>query len=149
VADSRKLLEARAATFPAIPIWQRSIEAQLGRTRRLATPLHRSGFFYGPLNDEMVRQGLSFIPQATVVDTINKMWILLSKSAEYNRSFNVLAQIHDALLLQIDKDKVSSILDLIKEIHTQLDISINGVLRKVPFDVKSGDRWGSLKKCNS
>ncbi len=149
VADSRKLLEARAATFPAIPIWQGTIEAQLGRTRKLETPLHRSGLFYGPLDSEMVRKGLSFIPQATVVDTINKLWILLSKTSEYNRSFNVLAQIHDALLLQINKDKVNLVLGLIKDAHAKLDIVINGVSRRIPFDLKSGGAWGSLAKCNS
>ena len=145
VADARKLLQARSDTFPAISVWHRAIEAEIGRTRRLTSPLGRSAFFYGPLNDAMIRQGLSFIPQATVVDTINKAWIEMSKFPGYNNDFRCIAQVHDALVFEVDTKCLDFFMFLLNNALEQ-PIVINNIKRTIPWDIQVGDRWGELQK---
>lgn len=147
VSDAEKLLQARSRTFPAIAIWHRSLEDQLRRTRSLLSPHGRQRYFFGPtVNDEMIREALSFIPQATVVDTVNQAWINLAKDPNYNISFRIITQIHDSLLMSVKTDRLPEIVELIKTTFGALNITINGQVRHIPFDAKFGPSWGKMEK---
>ena len=143
VVDAATLLNARQKTFPAIYGWQRSIEDTIRRTRRLVSPHGRERYFYGIPNDEMFREALSFIPQATVVDTLNAAWIALSRNAGYNVDFRVLAQIHDSLLISVKADKLDWLKELINVAFRGQSLDINGYNRIIPWDIKVlGNSWG-------
>lgn len=146
VDTATKLLDARSRTFPAIPLWHQAIRAELYRTRRLESPQGRVAKFYGPVTDEMHRQALSFIPQATVVDTVNAVWISLAKLPEYNNDFRVLSQIHDSLVFSVKRDRLDHVIDLVKEAFDSQYVTIRGVRYKIPFDGKVGDTWSTLEK---
>jgi uracil-DNA glycosylase family 4 len=145
VQDAQRLLDARARAFPAIPLWHRSIEATVRKTRRLCSPHGRERFFYGLLNSETFREALSFIPQATVVDTLNAAWRDLAKSLEYNKTFNVLQQGHDSLLIQVQDGMVDSLVSTINTTFGNQHHVIHGDMKLIPWDIAVGPTWGDLK----
>lgn len=146
VDTATKLLDARSRTFPAIPLWHQAIRAELYRTRRLASPQGRVAKFYGPVTDDMHRQALSFIPQATVVDTINSAWISLAKQAGYGVWFRVAAQIHDSLVFSVECAKLDQLISLISETLAIQYVTIRGVKHVIPWDFKTGPSLGAMKE---
>jgi DNA polymerase I-like protein with 3'-5' exonuclease and polymerase domains len=79
--------------------------------------------FYGRTGDEAtIREAVAFEPQSAVADTLNQAMLRLWKvSPVYG--IQLLAQIHDAILLQLpdDKyfhDKVQMVVNIIEERQT-------------------------------
>jgi DNA polymerase-1 len=144
VNDARKLMEARSRTFPRIAQWQSQIADTLHRTRKLCSPHGRERHFFGQLTDATVREALSFIPQATVVDTLNQGWIAITLDSGYDKDFNMLVQGHDSLLFQVRDECVNYLVALIKQTFSNQGVVINGIWRSIPFDITQGPSWGEL-----
>lgn len=150
VDTAGSLLAARAKTFPQIGVWHRELQATLHRSRILVSPYGRAISFYGPITDDTLRQALSFIPQATVVDALNSAWqrIEAVRCADPNTEpfFRTVIQVHDSLLFEVEESRV---LDLARIISAELDgqyIPIRGVNHVIPHDFKVGPSWGEMKK---
>lgn len=141
VEQASKLLAARNQIFPQIRAWQQSIEREVRNYRKLRSPHGREKQFFGPLDDSRIREALSFIPQATVVDTINRLWILMSG----HLGATVPVQCHDSLLFEVPTQVVEPFLRNLSSVASHLSFDINGVSRLIPWDIQVGDSWGSLK----
>ena len=145
-ADAESLLRARARTFPGIPAWHDAIRVELQQTRRLITPHGRTRSFFGLYSNDMLREALSYIPQATVSDITNSVWVSLSRHPEYGATFVVLQQGHDSLLLQVRKEALVDFLPFIRALYQSQSITIRNTPRVIPADIALGSDWGSLEK---
>ena len=145
VPEAQAFIDVRKRTFPRVTHWQESVRAEVFRTRRLISPHGRERYFYGIIDDNVIREALSFVPQATVVDCLNDAWIALARNAAYNRDFWVHAQLHDALLVTVKTNKLAHTVMLIDHAFQQQSININGATCLIPWDVTLGASWGTLK----
>lgn len=143
--QARLLLDARAKAFPAIPIWHQHVERELRKTRRLVSPHGRERYFFTPIiTPATIREALSFIPQATVVDTLNAVWRDISRIPGYNDFYNVLQQGHDSLLIQVRSESIDDLVAILNKAFAAQEVIIHGVPRLIPWDISVGSSWGDL-----
>lgn len=126
--------------FPYIPVWQKSVVAELKRSHTIITPLGRRRVFFGRHWDTHVqRQAIAQVPQSMVADILNlalwRVWNELDPEPVM-----LLAQIHDAILGQVklgDDAAVQRVLELM-----QIPVPINGRVMVIGVDCKRGRNWG-------
>lgn len=84
--------------FPGIPRWHQWTATTIQRDHKLITPLGNARHFFGRAGDDAtLREAVAHVPQSTVGLILNlilwRMW---------KAGFDVLAQIHDAVVFQFD-----------------------------------------------
>jgi len=137
-AEAKRLLERYHNTYPRLRLWHTEVEQQLRTTRRLENPFGRSRYFFGRVDSAMFRAGIAFLPQSTVADAIHratrKLHPLLPQGAV------ILLQVHDALVVQCDKEDVDLVSNLMTELLTE-PFTINGQELSIPVDLAVGSNW--------
>ncbi len=129
-----------------------SIEIQTGRPPRIVTPLGRARLFFGrSYDDDVLRKAIAYRPQSTVADILNLgMWRIW----KYMPDVQLLAQLHDAVLIQYDDDpRVEQ--DVLGRAIVLMTIPVmvtdiarrGGVTRRmvIPVDASVGWNWGKSK----
>lgn len=140
---ARALLNQYYAFYPSIKRWHNDVEYQLRKTRILKTPYGRKRLFFGRWGPDLIREGLAYIPQSTVSDTINKG--IIRAWDHLPPEWEIMMQVHDSVLLQVPKDASHMhILKFIKH-YFEFPIRLNGVSFTIPVEIKIGENWGSLK----
>lgn len=127
--------------FPAIPRWQQETISKVKATRKLITPLGRERTFYGRFGPALWREAVAHVPQSITADVINTGLANL-----YEAGFDVLAQVHDEVLLQIpqQEDFKPKLLEITK--LCTIPMMINGRELVIPVDIKVGSNWRELKE---
>ena len=132
--------------FPGIRRWHERVAQDLQSTGLLATPTGRVRHFWSRLRDDAtLREAIAFVPQSLIADILNRgllqLWLDLEPRVQ------CLAQVHDAVLLQIPDD--DSFDTTLKEVQQRLTITlpitdINGITRDmmIPCDAEVGYNWG-------
>jgi DNA polymerase-1 len=151
-AKAAKLLEAFHARFPEIRKWHDSIRKRVVETGRLVTPTGRNRTFYdalgaivarGKMNDNLWREAISYIPQATVADLTNQgmqaAWRELGNGALFHN------QSHDSFLLSVRPDQVGKAARIIQR-SLHLPLTIHGRELIIPSDLAIGYNWYMLKQ---
>lgn len=137
-------------TFPGIGRWQRNTKATVEAHLPLVTPLgHRVRLFGRPKDPHTYRQGLALKPQSMVAHLINlSMWNVWDAFPDLDL---LMAQIHDALLGEVDEGDHAT-LRRIKELMTiPVDITgIDGKTRTMTLGVELavGLNWGKAGPSN-
>lgn len=142
---AQSIIDLRMTTYPRLREWQNAVANEVRFKQKLISPHGRERYFFGLFDDSVHREALSFIPQATVVDTINRAWIELAALPEYNKEFRVVCQVHDSLLFDVKDAFLSEFLLKIHVLFLKLSFKINGINRVIKHDVKTGKSWGSMK----
>jgi DNA polymerase I-like protein with 3'-5' exonuclease and polymerase domains len=63
--------------------------------------------FYGRTGDEAtIREAVAFEPQSVIADTLNQAMLRLWRKGPAIGGIQLLAQIHDAILLQVPDDHI-------------------------------------------
>lgn len=128
------------AAFPGISEWHKSVQQRLQATGVLETPLGRRRAFFGRLKaDTTLREAIAFVPQSTVADILNLAMYRVWKSLDAGGEFELLGQVHDAILFQYREDRpelVSRALDLM-----QIPVVVNGRTMVIPVEAKVGYSW--------
>jgi DNA polymerase I-like protein with 3'-5' exonuclease and polymerase domains len=135
--------------FPGIPGWQRSVAQKVQNGERLVNPLGRPIRLFGrPWDKHTIRQGLAFLPQSTVADIINvavwRVWQELEP-----KEAQLLAQVHDALLLQFLKDRPEIARRVMELMIVPVPVvDYKGVTRMatVLTEAAVGENWGHFNK---
>ncbi|KKN45066.1 hypothetical protein LCGC14_0686910 [marine sediment metagenome] len=140
--EAQILLSKYFDTFPNIRAWQLRVQSELSRSRTMTTPLGRKRTFFGRWGEQLFREAYAFVPQSTVTDTLNLAMIKL-----YNTHPDVefMLQVHDAFVLQCDKDEVEDWISDVKHVF-DIPILINGRELVIPVDIKVGVNWDEMKK---
>lgn len=132
--------------FPGIKRWHQKVAQQLQEKGYIETPFGFRRTFWGRRwDDATLREAIAFVPQSCVgVLTAIALWRLWDRF-ERTGEVQILANIHDAVLIQIDQKRVN---ELVPQILDLLRIPIpitdcNGVTREViiPFDAELGLNW--------
>lgn len=128
--------------YPAIPLWQRDIRAELLRNRRLENSWGRIfDVSFERLNEDTYRRGYSFKPQSEVVDWLNQYGLVpLYEWRKDWRDFEINAHVHDALLVSVDRDEAWEVAQfVVKSLQTTREIGAGSLSMFV--EIKMGRSW--------
>lgn len=142
-ADS--MLEGYHRVFPGIRMWQRRIEGEIKRTKRLCTPLGRERYFYDRIGDDLFRVAYAYRPQSTVTDIVNALMRFVSDQRDPVRLHFAL-QVHDSLVLLCQDSYLDQALAIIKaESEWNPKLALPGGILQIPIEIKVGKIWGKAK----
>lgn len=122
--------------------WQRKIEEEVTRTKRLRTPLGYERYFYDRIGPDLFREAYAYRPQNTVVGVLNELLLFLFGKPHVT----LLNQIHDALLLSVPETHSKEIIDLIKdEDRWNPRMQLAGGELRIPIEIKIGKIWNKME----
>jgi DNA polymerase-1 len=138
---AKYFLEGYLDRYPGILRWQKSIIADVSRTRKLTNPLGRLRIFLGRMDDHLHRIALSWRPQSTVGGITNRAMRLL-----HARGYIPLIQVHDSLAIEV-ADEPGAIERGVRDLEQAMScqIQIHGRNMTIPVDVQIGRSWGELR----
>ena len=151
-ADAQTKLNLYHIHFPGIRIWHMEVARELKRSRILVTPMGRKRMFFGRWNDELLRDGYSYIPQSTVADVVLKGMINIAHCLP--DGCNIVFNIHDEVVIQMPiefKDKIVVDCRPHVDMHftmaelmidcMSIPVEIHGRTLVIPVNVKTGKNW--------
>lgn len=127
--------------YPAMPKWHRWTAQALQTSQVLTTAFGRTRHFFGrPRDDTTLREAIAYCPQSATADRLNlalwRVWKHMGTRVQ------ILAQVHDALYVQIPE--FANEQELVAELlsHISIPINHNGRVFDVPGEAKTGWNWG-------
>lgn len=151
IPEARRIVALYHQIYPGIRIWYESLKRDLQRDRTLTNCFGRCVRFMGQWGDELWKSAYSMIPQSTVVDSLNDGMVKIHGDSDLcaPEGFNidVLAQVHDSVLMQVPldiitkKENFETIIGKITD-YTSPDITYNARTFKIASDYKFGLNWG-------
>jgi DNA polymerase I-like protein with 3'-5' exonuclease and polymerase domains len=147
VSAAKTAYYAYHAAFPDIKNWQGHVEALVAAGEPLVNPLGIKVRLYGrPWDGRTVKQGLAFLPQSALAHIINiAAWLVWRELDMSGRGVMLLAQVHDALLVQFPAGRY----DLLREVAELMRVPVEvtdykGNIRTMVIDVEAavGQNWG-------
>lgn len=130
--------------------WHDEVYQMLRRDAWLETPLGRRREFYGVLDDDTLRDALSWLAQATVSQITNRAIIALHKhftSKEWIGAPRprVVTQTHDSALVNTHpRHEEEAIAALRASFHCPM--TIKGRPLTIPIEIVRGSDWGHMKE---
>lgn len=137
--------------FPKVRAWQNTIRDDITNMRALVNPLGIRTKLYGrPWDEHTYKQGLSIKPQGLVAHIID-----LAAEQIYNEldpwQVWLLAQIHDALLGEVDDGDTASLKRVLELMSIPIPVTdIYGVTRTMQIETEMavGKNWGHAGPTN-
>ena len=132
--------------YPGIQDWQQYVIGTVQTTGKLSNPFGMERTFWNRLNDDStLRSAIAFGPQSTIGVLMNIGIRLVWETYEGN-DLQILANGHDAVLLQIRTSELDKLLpDVLQLLHVPFPVvDIHGTERTltIPVDAEVGSNWG-------
>lgn len=146
LAVARAAQSAYFEAFPQIRAWHRWVRKQVEEQMEIIGPLGRGVHLFGrPWDEHTFKQALAYGPQGGVGDILNLgMWRIWKRYDPH--MVQLLAQVHDAILLQFPEKEESDIVPrLVEAMRVTTHITdFNGVQRQceIPVEIATGWNWG-------
>jgi len=134
----------REEAYPGIPVWWHTIREQLSKDRTLINCFGRKRAFREAWGSDLFEQAYAFLPQSTVVDIVNDAMRLIYMD-DAMRNVQLLAQVHDSLLLQVTYRKpeyVAAICQTIGLEYMNPTLQYNSKEFQIGTEAKIGLHWG-------
>jgi len=138
--------QAYFAAFKGIPRWHQNVINQIQTTGVLTSLWGRRRKFYGrPDDDKTHREAIAFDPQSTVGDILNMAMLRVWHHATVLRDpalegFQLLSQLHDAILFQYPEERESIIVPRVLELM-RVGVPVDGQTLTIPVEVAVGWNW--------
>ena len=141
--ECQRMLDAHMLANPAIPLWQRSIRAELLANRRLVNSWGRVlDIRFDRMDDDLYRRGYAYKPQSDVGDLLNQWGLvpLHAFLAERALRSRINCQVHDSLLVSCPPDEAWLVYDFLRT-SLERPRSYDGIELVVPVELKIGRTW--------
>lgn len=137
--------------FPGIPAWHQEIAHKLQKDQYIDTPLGRRRYFFGrSWSDDTLREAIAFVPQSLVGELLNLGMLHVWRKFDLETSeIQLLAQVHDAILIQYEDRGYDYELDLFDRIINtlQVPVDVHGREMYIPASVEGvGWNWRKYDK---
>lgn len=149
IPEARRIVEMYHSIYPGIRKFYEEIKGQIKKNRTLTNCFGRKVVFLGDFCKDTWKAAYSMLPQSTVVDCVNNAMVAIYNDTFLTKDLNldVLAQIHDSILIQIPKSSLDDIVlckGLIEKIDSYMTptLSYHGNEFKIATDFKIGLNWG-------
>jgi len=137
---AKKVLAAWQAMNPKTVRWWQDVKRQVSEQGWLTNCFGRKRIFLNPntAGNDMI----AYLPQSTIADLLNAT---LVKLFGLEKGFQILLQIHDAILVQAPLAGWLAVAKVLKQ-TMELEMEIAGRKLTVPVDISmSMKSWGSMK----
>ncbi len=147
--ESKRIVEMYHLIYPGIRIWYEHIKRQLQKDRSLTNCFGRKVRFMDAWGPELFKSAYSMLPQSTNVDALNQGMVKIynndSICGESGANIDLLAQVHDSILLQVPiKILRSPEFAKIKELcydYLSPELNYNNRKFRVQTDMQIGKNW--------
>lgn len=156
IPEAKRVYDLYHRSYPGIKTWYNAVQRQLQRDRSMINCFGRRVRFMGSWDADLWKSAYSFVPQSTVVDSLNQGMVKIyddsSLCSPAGANIDILAQVHDSILMQIPIEFVKQ--NCFEEVQQQIydyvspDLSYNGRTFKIATDSKFGFNWGGQSKTN-
>lgn len=143
VPQAKGYLEKYMAVCPQLKMWQHSIQRRLASHKTLENLLGRKHRFLERHGDQLFRSAYSFIPQSTVGDLLNLS--LVTFYEKYGDEEELALQLHDAIYVICDKDKVERTMERMRECMMH-PLAANAEEFYIDVDFSVGPNWGEMEE---
>ncbi len=146
--EARQYVEMYHQAYPGIRTsFHAGIRNQLSKDRTLTNCFGRKVHFLDQWGDDLFKSAYSMLPQSTVVDSLNQGLCRIYHDVGLTQTLNcdILAQVHDSILLQIPiATTPSKLYDAVEKIfdYVSPEMEYHGRRFKIPTDLKIGFNWG-------
>jgi DNA polymerase I len=154
--EAKRIVDLYHHIYPGIRLWYEAIKRELMENNRTLTNYFgRVVRFMGQWNDQLWKSAYSMKPQSTIVDSLNEGMVKIHQSdflcGTEGMNIDVLAQVHDSILMQVPIYFIESLFNYTKIIekitaYTSPDITYNSRTFKIASDYKVGFNWGDAHK---
>lgn len=153
VAAATEAQQAYFTAFPGVKALQDWVRKKVQNQEALINPLgERIRLFGRPKDEHTYKQGLSYLPQSTVVGIINMAIWRLAIEMDLTGEIELLAQVHDALVWQYYEETEERMLEKAGALmRIPLPITdINGITRMALIGTEAavGWNWGHQNEKN-
>lgn len=132
----------RKTLFPEITAWQWETELTIKQTKKLCNLFGFPRFFLPPFTDELIRDGISWVPQSTVGSITNNAAIKFQEYVEDNKlDWDLLNNSHDSLLVQAPEAEAEACASKLGEFMDQDLTTPRGEKFKMFSSVAIGYNW--------
>lgn len=134
------------SAFPGIPRWHRWTAQRIQTSQYLQTPLGMGRDFFGrPNDDTTLREGIAFVPQSMVAQLLNLAAWRVTMKLHANRVCSILAQIHDAIVIQYPESEEKAVMELVMPMMA-IPLTYAGRTMTIPAEAFVGWNWQKQKK---
>lgn len=154
--EARRIVTMYHDIYPGIRKSYEVTKRQLQKDRTLTNCFGRKVRFMGEWGNDLWKSAYSFVPQSTVVDSLNQGMMKIYNDGLITRVWNVdiIAQVHDSILMQVPIEMVQdeqTFLGFIQKVtdYTSPTLSYNGNDFKIASDFKIGYNWGGKHKVHN
>lgn len=132
--------------FPGIKRWQDDAARRLAAQPFLVNPFGRIIWFFGRASDPAtIKEFVAAEPQSTIADCLNiGLWKLWMAMEIMEQKIEILAQVHDAVLIQYDETKEDEIIPQALE-YLLVPHFVRGKELVIPTDAAVGWNWRKRK----
>ena len=152
-SESKRIVNLYHEIYPGIQNSYEVTKRQLQKDRTLTNCFGRKVRFLGEWGDDLWKSSYSMIPQSTVVDSLNKGMVKIYNDVWIMKNLNVdiLAQVHDSILMQVPVAVMRREADFDELMHrltqyTSPPITYNNHTFTIATDAKIGFNWGGAHK---
>lgn len=150
-SEAKRFVAAYHLSYPGINSYYSTVQRQLQRDRTLTNCFGRKVRFMDQWGTDLWKAAYSMLPQSTVVDSLNKGLVQIyqddSLTSIEGANIDVLAQVHDSILLQVPlsvtmSEEFAKIQEKVYN-YVSPDITYNGRTFKIATDSKIGTNWST------
>ncbi|MHB8413908.1 MAG: DNA polymerase [Acidiferrobacteraceae bacterium] len=152
-AEARRIVGMYHDIYPGIKVWYESVKRQLQADRSLTNCFGRKVRFMDAWGPDLWKAAYSMLPQSSVVDSLNigLAEIYADKWLCEELNLDVLAQVHDSILMQVPLEVVRQpeLFAKVRNLcynYVSPQLMYNGRTFKIATDSKMGLNWGAMYK---
>lgn len=145
--EAKIVVELYHNIYPGIRLWYESTKRQLQKERTLTNCFGRRVRFMGAWDEDLWKAAYSFIPQSTVVDSLNIGMKKIYENEWITKTCGVdlLAQVHDSVLVQLpisvfEGKEFLKLKQLVYDYVTS-EMSYHNRVFRLGVDSKIGTNW--------
>jgi DNA polymerase I-like protein with 3'-5' exonuclease and polymerase domains len=140
--EARRFLDTYDKLFPEILEWQAEVESEVSKSRVLYNLFGYPRIFAGRWCNELVREAYSFVPQSTVGCLTSIAAAELQAETEKQKwRCDLLANVHDALVVQCHKNIVHEVAAFIQKSFGRPLTSPRGETFSMKSEAMFGPTW--------
>lgn len=151
IPEAKRIVNLYHTIYPGIRKWYDFLKRELQADRTLTNCFGRVVRFLGRWDDKLWKSAYSMLPQSTVVDSLNGGMVKIYNDTELcgkaNFNIDILAQVHDSVLMQVPiavlivKENFDKIIGKITD-YTSPTLTYNAREFQINSDYKVGMNWG-------
>ena len=152
IPEAERIIALYHSIYPNIrQVWYERIKESLTRDRMVENCFGRKYRFLDAWGPDLLKAAYAFQPQSTVVDSLNLgMCEIYEDRGPLLGPTELLAQVHDSVLLQVPVELAPSLPDLFEACDQKLSPTLcyNGREFRIATDAKVGFNWGTRSDSN-